>query len=210
MKAHLIACCLLALTACTQCSDKKKDQAVKKIKQEDKKKDKTKKKIHTITYYFNYYPDPITFGEKKYLEHLRSLYDSYCYKTIEHYPMHSFLYKGDVVDGQLTARVYKKDGSFFEFPLTVSEDESTKMRSDFNLRTNKIRIVAQLSYSGEEVRLEVRRINKEKNENVLLYETRIGDLNAPNSKWEEREDMPVPNGGGFGEGSQCHTTMGPR
>ena len=35
MKVHLIACGLLALTACTQCSDKKKEQAVQ-IKQEDK------------------------------------------------------------------------------------------------------------------------------------------------------------------------------
>ena len=207
MKAHLIACCLLALTACTQCSDKKKDQAVKKIKQEEKKKDKVKKKIHTAIYYFDYFPDPVTFGKKDYPEYLWSLYERYCYKTIEHYPLHSFPYKGDVVDGQLTARVYKKDGSFFEFPLTVSKNESNVMRAD--LRRVNIRIIAQLSYSGEEVRLEVRRINKEKNEDVLLYETRIGDLNAPNSKWEEREDTPVPNGGGFGEGSQCHRTMGP-
>ena len=101
---------------------------------------------------------------------------------------------------------------FFELPLTTYEDESTRMRSDFNkgMKRNSIRIIARLSYSGEEVRLEVRRINKEKNEDVLLYETRIGDLNAPNSKWEEREDTPVPNGGGFREDDQCHTTAGPR
>ena len=204
MKAHLIACGLLALTACTQCSDKKKEQAVQ-IKQEDKKKEKVKKKIHTVIYYFDYFPDPVTFGKKDYPEYLRSLYDSYCYKTIEHYPLHSFPYKGDVVDGQLTARVYKKDGSFFELPLTVSEYESNVMRSDFNRLRNNIRIIARLSYSGEEVRLEVRRINKEKNEDVLLYETRIGDLNAPDSKWEEWENTPGLNGG-FGKDSQCHAT----
>ena len=206
MKAHLIACWLLALTACTQCSDKKKDQAVQ-IKQDKQKKDK--KKIHTVIFDFDYFPDPVTFGRKDYPEYLWKLYSSYCYKTIEHYSLDSFPYKGDVVDGQLTARVYKKDGSFFEFPLTTYENESTIMRSDFNRLRNNISMVARLSYSGEEVRLEVRRINKEKNKDILLYETRIGDLNAPNSKWEEREDMPVPNGGGFGEGSQCHTTMGP-
>ena len=205
MKAHLIAFWLLALTACTQCSDKKKEQAVQ-IKQEEKKKDKVKKKIHTVIYYFDYYPDPVTFLKKNYPEYLNSVYERYCYKTIEHYSFHSFPYKGDIVDGQLTARVYKKDGSFFELPLTVSEDESNLMKSDFNRRRNNIRMIARLSYSGEEVRLEVRRINKEQNEDVLLYETRIGDLNAPDSKWEEWEDTPVPNDGGFGKESQCHAT----
>ena len=207
MKAHLIACCLLALTAYTQCSDKKKEQAVQ-IKQEEKKKDKVKKKIQSVIYYFDYYPDPITFLKKDYPEHLRKLYNSYCYKTIEHYSFHSFPYKGDIVNGQLTARVYKKDGSFFEFPLTVYENESNLMKSDFNRRRNNIRMIARLSYSGEEVRLEVRRINKEKNEDVLLYETRIADLNDSDSRWEDREDDYVPKGGGFGKESQCHATSG--
>ena len=112
MKAHLIACCLLALTACTQCSDKKKEQAVQ-IKQEEKKKDKVKKKIHTVIYYFDYFPDPVTFGKKDYPEYLKKLYNSYCYETMEHYSLDSFPYKGDVVDGRLIAKVYKKDGSFF-------------------------------------------------------------------------------------------------
>ena len=204
MKKHLIVCCLMALTACTQCSDKKKDQSTKIIQA-----DKIKKKIQTIIFYFDYSPDPVTWLKKDYPEYLWSLYDSYCYKTIEHYPLHSFSYKGDVVDGELIARVYRKDSSFFEIPLTTSEDESTTMRSDFNSLRDSLRVVVRLSYSDEETRLEVRRINKEKNEDILLYETRTNDLNGPDSNWEEEEDDIVPNDGGFGKESQCHTTSGP-
>ena len=78
------------------------------------------------------------------------------------------------------------------------------MRSDFNKRRDSLSVVALLSYSDEETRLEVRRINKEKNEDILLYEQRTNGLNSSNSNWEEVEGYNGPNHDRFEKGSQCH------
>ena len=56
-----------------QCSDKKKDQSTKIIKEENKKA-KVKKKIQTVILYFDYSPDPVTWWKTDYPEYLWLLY----------------------------------------------------------------------------------------------------------------------------------------
>ena len=204
MKTHLIVCCLLALTACTQCSDNKKNDTPKIIK-EEKQKPKVKKKIQTVIFYFDYFPDPITWLNKDYPEFLNLLNTSYCYKKIEEYLSFFYFYKGNIVSGKLIARVYKKDGSFFEFPLTTTKFEININRKDFNNNLNSLSAIASFSYFGDEVQFEVRRINKEKNEDVLLYKTKILNLNSLDSNWEELETYsPPPDSSGFNKLTQCH------
>jgi len=202
MKKYMLLFCLLIFTACIQCSKSKK-------KGTTQNRDNTpiEKTIKTIIIYADYYPDPITIGNRHYQEYFQWLYEAYCYKKTAYYSHFSNFYKGDIVDGELIVRVYKKDKSFSEIPVTTSKKNVSLMRSHFPARVNiGLSVVLLISYSGEEIHLEVRRINKETDEDVLLYEREIGDLTG---SWEEAESWTnMPNGGGFGKESQCHRSPG--
>ena len=163
MKYQLLFFGFLIVASCLQCSDSKK------LKEKEKKEEITKT-IKTVIIYGDYSPDPY----RQYPEQFRWAYEMYCYKTPEHYDHYSFLYKGDFVDGKLIARVYKKDKSSFEFPLKTSKNEVNRNKAQYP----EVRMAVQFFYSGEEVRLEVRRVNKEKNEDVLLYEKEIPDFHS--------------------------------
>ena len=198
MKKGLILLCLFAFTACTQCSNSKGTKSA-----QDNNQQQVEKTIKTIIIHANYSPEPITIGDKHYTENFQWLYESYCYKLSNHYSDFSYPYKGDIVDGKLIAKVYKKDDSFIEIPLTTPKETVNLMRSsDYN----RLRVHIYIPYSGEEVRLEVRRVNKDKGEDVLLFEKQIEDLTG---SWEEAEGYTnIPNGGGFRKVSQCHRTSG--
>ena len=143
------------------------------------------------SYYGNYYPNSIKVGQRDYQEYFQWSYEVYCYKTPEHYD-NSVLYKGDMVDGKLITRIYKRDGSFFENLIKVPKEVVNFKRAKHNNLSFKIYI----PYSGKEIRLEVRRINKKKNEDVLLYEKEIPDFNS--IEW------------GFSEKEPCHQSIGSR
>ena len=197
MKKGLILLCLFAFTACTQCSNSKGTKSA-----QDNNQQQVEKTIKTIIIYGGYYPRFINTKDNDYQEHFQWAIEEYCYKKLEYYPHFSYIYKGDIVDGKLVAKVYKKDRSFFEIPLTVSEIEMNRKLSDFESIYSAIII----PYSGKEIRLEVRRVNKDKGEDVLLFEKQIEDLTG---SWEEAESYTnIPNGGGFNKESQCHRTSG--
>ena len=197
MKYQLLFFGFLIVASCLQCSDSKK------LKEKEKKEEITKT-IKTVIIYGDY-PRSFTKGGKYYPERFRRVREMYCYKTPEHYDHYSFLYKGDIVDGKLIARVYKKDKSSFEFPLKTSKDQVNNNKAQYP----EVRMAVQFFYSGEEVRLEVRRVNKEKNEDVLLYEKEIPDMTVKLTEEDERKSNEFTiHGSGFSKERGCYRSPG--
>jgi len=203
MKSHILLFCILSFTACIHCSESEK-------KKTTQNRDNTpiEKTIKTIIISARYFPGPVQIGNRHYQEYFQWLYEAYCYKKTAYYSdPYTASYEGDIVHGTLIAKVYKKDGSFFETPGMTSKRNTNLMRSHFQDPANiDLYVDLLIPYSGEEVHLEVRRINKETDENVLLYKREIKDLTG---SWEEAESWTnMPNGGGFGKESQCHISPG--